>query len=245
MLNAALELASAGWDVLPLRGKVPTTPNGFLDASRDPETVTAWWTARPNANVGLAIPAHLLVLDVDPRSGGDRTLDRLEREHHPLPDTLTARSGRGDGGLHLWFHRPLGELTGRLLRPGIDLKIGGRGYVVAPPSIHHDSGRPYEWVNEHPVALAPAWLVRLIRRPPALSIPSCPTGSTHNAALVRFVAGLTEGERNSGLFWAACRAAEAGALDDLEPELAAAALGIGLTEAEVRTVLGSARRGAR
>ncbi len=50
-----------------------------------------------------------------------------------------------------------------------------------------------------------------------------------------------EGNRNSGLFWAACRALEAGD-EDAADELAEVALSAGLGEEEVRKTLGSAHR---
>jgi hypothetical protein len=59
--------------------------------------------------------------------------------------------------------------------------------------------------------------------------------------LAGWVEGLQEGNRNSGLFWAACRAVEAnepGLLD----ELAAAGARIGLHEREIARTIESARR---
>jgi hypothetical protein len=55
---------------------------------------------------------------------------------------------------------------------------------------------------------------------------------------------LAEGNRNSGLFWAACRAVEAdqsGMLGDL----AAAAARTGLSESEITNTISSARRRAQ
>lgn len=49
--------------------------------------------------------------------------------------------------------------------------------------------------------------------------------------------------RNDGLFWAACRAAEAGN-DDILAQLADAASETGLTAAEIRRTIDSARRTA-
>ena len=59
--------------------------------------------------------------------------------------------------------------------------------------------------------------------------------------LAGWVEHLQEGNRNAGLYWAACRAAEAGqpaVLDDL----ARAAAGIGLTDREIARTISSARR---
>ena len=61
--------------------------------------------------------------------------------------------------------------------------------------------------------------------------------------LAAWVAAQQEGNRNDGLFWAACRAAEAGHGD--LGDLVTAAVAAGLSEAEaVRTIASAARRAA-
>lgn len=152
-------------EILPLRGKAPAIPGsrGVHDATADPAQIAAQIGRWHPTGIGIRIPDWAVVLDVDPRSWGDRTLDRLVAEHGPLPPTLTAITGRGDGGHHLWLTRPPGRLTGRLL-PGVDLKASG--YVVAPPSIHPDTGVAYRWVLPAlQVAIPPRWLVDLITEP--------------------------------------------------------------------------------
>ena len=62
--------------------------------------------------------------------------------------------------------------------------------------------------------------------------------------LVAWVERLEKGNRNSGLFWAACRAVEAGRSDVLD-EIAAAAARAGLSEREVTRTIDSARRGGQ
>ena len=57
---------------------------------------------------------------------------------------------------------------------------------------------------------------------------------------MRFVDGLAEGHRNRGLYWAACRAVEAGDEALLE-EISDAAHRAGLSGAEVRATVTSAR----
>lgn len=150
--------------VLPLRGKAPAIPGsrGVHDATSDPAQIAAQIARWHPTGVGIRIPAWSVVLDVDPRSWGDRTLVHLVDQHGPLAATLTAMTGRGDGGRHLWWLRPPGRLTGRLL-PGIDLKTSG--YVVAPPSIHPGTGGRYRWAVIAPVAVMPPWLTELITEP--------------------------------------------------------------------------------
>jgi hypothetical protein len=76
---------------------------------------------------------------------------------------------------------------------------------------------------------------------------SKPSGSARRGnatALVAWVGKLGEGNRNSGLFWAACRAAEAGH-DEALADLAEAAIGAGLPEVEAwRTITSAVRRAA-
>ena len=107
--------------------------------------VVEWFRRWPDANVGIVTGeiSNLIVLDIDPKHGGDATLDRLERGFRPLSSTVEAVTG--GGGRHLYFAHPGGLTRNRAgLAQGIDLR-GDGGYVVAPPSIP-PSGRPYEWV---------------------------------------------------------------------------------------------------
>jgi hypothetical protein len=76
--------------------------------------------------------------------------------------------------------------------------------------------------------------------------PSRPIGTgtrTGIDGLAGWVARLGEGNRNAGLFWAACRALEACPATSLDP-LADAARQAGLGDREIRATLESARKTA-
>lgn len=186
-------------------GKHPLTRAGKDDASTDLDRVAGWWRRWPRANVGLRPPCGLVVLDVDPRNGGATALFELTRRHGQLPPTLTARTG--SGGLHIWLGYG-GPARGRLC-PGVDVKTNS-GYLVAPPS-RHTTGRRYQWVTGLPTAPAPRWL-RHELDPPTPPVPVVPRvgGGARLDGLLRHVAQAPEGELNSRLYWAACRAHEAG-----------------------------------
>jgi hypothetical protein len=211
------------------------TKNGHLNASTDPDKIKTWWTQWPYAMIGAKVPNSCLVIDIDPRNGG--SLSALEALTEPLPATLTAWSGRNDGGRHLYFLRPVGLLTSTRLPQGIDLKING--YCIVPPSIHPAAGQPYRW-ERHPVAPLPIRLRELLLPAPRAVRP--PGGNDGDGAgLVRTVAGAMEGTRNSILYWAACRAVEDGLIDQIQDELIAAATSAGETEIKARRTVASAR----
>lgn len=208
MLDWALRYAKRGWPVFPLkpRSKEPLgllAPNGFKNATIDPETIRAWWKDEPEANIGIPTGAGTFdVLDVDPRNGGADSLSRLASEHS-LPDTLTSHTG--GGGKHIFFKHSRRKLRSACgLLPGIDLKSDG-GYIVAPPSLH-PNGRRYEWTKSHNVsdtklAKQPGWLLKL--RQDHRSRGSKTRVGRFDMARVSF--GVHEGYRDVALFRFTCR----------------------------------------
>lgn len=158
-VDHALALAASGFAVFPLqsRSKEPyPKTRGLLDASTDPEQIRKWWGIAPDSNIGLRPSPGVVVVDVDPRHDGDKTLAALEAKHGALPETLLAYTG--GGGLHAFFLVPEGLAWPKELAHGIDLK-GHRGYVLAAPSVHPDTGEAYRWLNQLPIAPAPPWVV--------------------------------------------------------------------------------------
>src|SRR5688572_22199372 len=100
MLEAALHYAERGWLILPLHsvingqctcgnaecaqsaGKHPLAelvPHGLKEATTDASTVRRWFTQKPSANIGIATgtSSHLMVLDIDPRHGGNESIKQL------------------------------------------------------------------------------------------------------------------------------------------------------------------------
>src|SRR5699024_3090745 len=149
--------------------KAPMTKTGFKAATTDPEQIRYWWTRAPEALIGGALPNHLVVLDIDPHNGG--SIEGLEEHLGPLPPTLTLWSGRGDGGRHMYYHRPAAELASTAVPRGVDLRIGGRHHLLLPPSLHRLTGKPYVAEAKPVSQLAPAAVSRL-RRVPGTPPPS-------------------------------------------------------------------------
>ncbi len=234
------------------RGECGLPGHGFYDASTDVEWADQYWTDHPDHGIGARPHPGQIVLDVDPRHGGDVALAELEAEHGPLPETMTTISGRGDGGRHLWFdgvHAPVRST----LCPGVDILCHERNFVVMPPSQHGLTEKPYTF--ERPVAdiaVAPRWLCELVTRPeraprrrPRRHATRLSPGEARRKCrgLVRAVADAPEGQRHSVLYWAACRAADEGLVDEEDPiyaALADAAADTGLPSDEVGRTIGDA-----
>lgn len=207
LLDYALYYVSKGWAVFPLspRSKVPLWgSNGLLDATTDTEKVEAWWKENPEYNIGIATgeKSGFVVMDVDPRNGGNETLYEKVIEHGSLPGTIQFRTG--GGGRHFLFRYPGYKVKSTNIFPGLDSK-GDGGYIVAPPSVH-ESGRLYEAITlDIVLAEIPDWWSKKVKAPPEKKgarrvIPS-------SFAIERYLEGemIREGGRDEQLFICACK----------------------------------------
>lgn len=176
-------------------GKHPRTPRGCLDASTEPDVIRGWWTRWPDANVGIATGRGLVVIDVDPRSGGDDAMVDLRGRLGALPDTVEVLTGGGGRHVYLATETEVRNSAG-VLGPGVDVR-GEGGYVVAPPSTHA-SGRTYAWEatsrpdEVEPAQVPQAWLDAMTARPKLRVIPGA-KGEP-----------FPEGQRNASLYKRAC-----------------------------------------
>lgn len=183
--------AAAGLDVFPVNPRDKTPLVSQYQATTDPDTISAWWQRWPDALIGHRISPDVVILDIDPRHGGDSTWRALLDAFPARPVTRWHRSGRGDGGGHTWWLRPADKTTITKLDdwarqhgtghtvPGTNRWISGidvlhhrHRYTILPPSPHPDTGQPYTWAAQGlrtPVAPMPALLADLLtdNTPPA------------------------------------------------------------------------------
>ncbi len=164
---------SPGGKRCPDKGKHPRIGGWQREATGDAAELQRWWDKWPAANVGLAMggPERLIALDVD-GGAGRASLAQLELKHGALPETLTSRSGRVDGGEHRLFVVPiewdLDKIRNRagMLGERLDVRTEG-GQIVVAPSMHA-SGRAYAWTLILPPAELPRWLFDLMTAPKEL-----------------------------------------------------------------------------
>jgi len=251
---AARELAQLGVPVFPCvpGGKRPITTRGFHEATTDAAQVVSWWRQRPTANLALPTGAAsgLVVVDIDVHKVDGCTAFRNAAHSGLLPEPLAVVT-TPTGGRHLYYPADdeREQRSWQVGRAGIDFR-GDGGYIIVPPSQRMVEGRrmPYrvESVAAGPVARLDAQRLRdfLDPRPKYTPAPAPPGGWPLDVArLASHVANRPEGERNLGLFKAACRMAEHGH----SPREAFDALGLaasqsGLGEREITRTVGSAYR---
>lgn len=167
LLDCALELAALGFHVFPVKAgqKQPPMVKEFWNrATTDPEEIRRLWrydealesgdSFNPAISTTRFMEGSLLVLDVDPKHGGDYTLDDFAviRGYH-LPDTYEQRSP--SGGTHYFYRIPEPcALSVGALGPGLDIR-SYHGYVLGAGS-QTSQGVYTNCVR--PVADAPDWL---------------------------------------------------------------------------------------
>ena len=151
LFNAVKELHQAGCCVIPLaeRSKRPILASWAEYQKRRPDASERfeWFGDHPELNIGVVCGwvsgdgdgRSLVVLDFDsPESYREFGKAHLEIVNH----TWIAKTARG---YHVYL-RTSGKVQTTKIAGG-DLKAEG-SYVVAPPSIHPDTGQPYTWVNK-------------------------------------------------------------------------------------------------
>lgn len=144
----------AGFEgILPLpAGQKKPVPAGFTGNHGVwpswPDVMT-WAEDRPGANVALRLPEHVIGVDVDAYGDkpGGLVLAELERRLGALPATWRSTS-RDDGISGIRLYRVPEHLAWpNIFGPGIESIRFGHRYVVAPPSLHPDTQRPYRWID--------------------------------------------------------------------------------------------------
>jgi Bifunctional DNA primase/polymerase, N-terminal len=183
--------------------KRPTTPNGFYNASSDPDGIRQLWRDHPGQLVGVPTgeASGLFVVDID-NGRHEESNDWLERHSPYLPDTR--HHATKSGGVHLLFeHRAGLRNTASKLAKGVDTR-GEGGYIIWWP-FHLGLGAGHCF---GPIAPLPDWMVEALLPPPVPKITlafgkSIGEPNAKVQGILNKVAGVREGNRN-GIFWGAC-----------------------------------------
>jgi hypothetical protein len=171
-LEAALGYAAIdGYSVFPCTAKkIPIKieglfERGFASATRDATVIKTAWATYAAADIGLALPRGVLVVDVDVAKGKQGLADFLRLFGCPPEEMTTAVSTTARGGWHVFFRfEPSLQLVQTTITSSLDVRIGGLGYVIAP-----SPGNGRRWIQpllSTQLMDAPQWLLEGLRGPP-------------------------------------------------------------------------------
>ncbi len=163
--SAARSVCKAGYSPLPVEfgtksGFIPEGYTGYDGKDASQMDIQVWIEERGADNIAARLPVNVVGLDVDAYEGkvGAKTLAGLEAEVGSLPLTfrISARFGDGyDGSSGIRLFR-LPQAYEELARQRVwrsewhDIQIirFAHRYLMAPPSVHPDIGKPYRVLNE-------------------------------------------------------------------------------------------------
>lgn len=126
-------------------GQCGLVGHGAHDGTHDEGKIRRWWSDHPAAGIGGSL-LQLVAFDVEFQHGG-KMLDAL-------PETRTHYSGRGNGNRHLIYAFEPGSLASKITQrnswlPGVDIKAGRGAYLVLPPTLHEETGKPFTVGDEN------------------------------------------------------------------------------------------------
>jgi len=150
--HAAIEYAEQGLSVIPLVGKRPPEEWTYYQSHlASKKQIELWWGMYRDANVGVVTGSisNLFVVDFDYDAVRTFTSAYPIITRHLGDDFIVSRTGKG-------FHCIIRTNEAKMLRnkkvakspSGVLIETRGEGgYIVAPPSIHPDTGRQYQITN--------------------------------------------------------------------------------------------------
>jgi P4 family phage/plasmid primase-like protien len=168
----AWALAYAGvFEVVPFgfdsraKKRKPLTAHGIKDATRDPAQIQLWWGKNPGADIGVIVPADLVVLDLDAKKGknGRRDFKKVTGLAVDSLDTPLATSPTG--GVHVWCRANGVRYTAEVEIDGLGIDFcanGKDGRCAIAPSPH--TGRAWVKPLTGPVMEAPPFFANWMRQ---------------------------------------------------------------------------------
>lgn len=155
ILQAAVKMRGRGIVPIPLHGKIPQIKQWqtLTLETVNADQIKQWHETGLLQNIGVLCgeaSGKLLVFDFDGMPG----YEAFSTKFPDLAETLTVATGSGNG-MHVYYRAEvLPKSTGQLAVPGghIEVKADGR-QVVAPPSVHPDTGAYYEL--HKPISIRP------------------------------------------------------------------------------------------
>lgn len=214
ILTFALEYVERGWPVIPTLGKQPITAwTEYQQRLPTTDQVRAWFNCQGGYNVAIVTGScsGLVVVDCDSEEDTTWWMSRFP------PSPLTVATG--GGGAHFYYRHPGQSVRNRcrLFGRKIDLRADG-GLVVAPPSIHPETGRAYQWkhgfgsLRERIPEFEDRWIAprRIVKTS------SLPAADRHDSAIrdgvayIQRIKAVAGEQGHNATFRAACKLRDSG-----------------------------------
>jgi len=152
--RAAHLYSQLGFSVVPCVGKQPygVRWNNFQRWKPSLDQIVTWERQGRFHNVGIIcgeVSGNLVVIDLD----GENAVKVFEARWPDLMDTYTVLSGSGTGKhIYLYSDRPIATAKAMELPGGGNIELRSNGQLlIAPPSIHPDTGKRYQIDNPMPI----------------------------------------------------------------------------------------------
>jgi len=256
MVSIAQGYLQRGYSVIPVLGKRAACAwKIYTQKLASTADISYWWSKGEEnpPNIGIIcgrISGNLLVVDLD----GESAVTAYHEAFPELCETLTVRTGSGRGE-HLYYRTDALPPSSRVQMCGGLVELRGEGcYVVAPPSIHPDSHKPYQVIYRKKPMIIKNWRpvqewMKVDTTPKAkVTLPTIKDSSRYGKAALLSeasrLAGQREGFRNNHLNMSAFRMGQLigrGHLTrgDVEQTLLAVAAQVGMGQSEAEMTIRS------
>jgi hypothetical protein len=193
----ALAYARDGLRIFPTgANKKPLIVDWPNAATTDEATIRPWWKRWPYAEIAWAVPADVVVVDLDCKRGDNGIRDFIAHEGMHPDDVLTPQAMTASGGRHLIYvaNGSAYRNNTRIKGSAIDLRTSGGNVLLPRPN----NGRAWIKPLSTPMARVPGWVAParvLVPRPQGPARPF--SGETPYAcAALRRAAQAIEGAPN-------------------------------------------------
>jgi len=145
IFKASQHYIDAGIHVFPLNGNKEPIAKAWNDRDFTVDEIRQYGAKGIGTCPGRWQPFQVMVFDIDGPDGRESWASCVF-DIGELPETLSVKTGRPDGGQHFYFRVPddlFVKSNSKIFAPGIDIR-GTRGQSVIPPT-KHKSGKIYQW----------------------------------------------------------------------------------------------------
>jgi hypothetical protein len=168
-LDSALAYAALGLRTFPVTARKIPLIKWRDGATTDPATIEGLWRKWPHAEPGWALPAGVVVVDVDIKNGKNGYSDFARLEGCDPRTVGAPMATTPSGGLQVFYAATKPYVNRAPIAPGLGIDTRTEGGLVVLPS----AGNGRQWLKslDTPMPPAPAWLDCVVKKEPLILAP--------------------------------------------------------------------------